>query len=102
MEEEPAISRLNLTELRSVCEATELKIRRFVFSKVAGRLVDDLNVTVSINGSPPASIDIEVEIQLSPLLKSVNANKLVDDAVDYGFHSAEEKAKEILTCRLKN
>ncbi len=98
----PAISELDLNELQSVCEATERMIRRFVFSKVASKLVDDLNVAVGVNGSHPASIDIEVEIRLSPLLKSVDVDVLVEDAVDFGFRSAEEKAKEILACRSKN
>jgi hypothetical protein len=102
MQEEPAISELDLNELQSVCEATDLEIRRFIFSKVAGKLVEDLNVTVGVNGFPPSSIDIEVEIQISPILKSVDADRLIEDAVDYGFRSAEEKAKEILACRSKN
>lgn len=102
MQEDPAISELDLDELQLVCEATEAEIRRFIFSKVARKLVDDLNVTVSVNGFHPASIDIELEIQLSPLLKSVDVDGLIEDAVDHGFRSAEEKAKEILACRSKS
>lgn len=101
MPEETAISKLSLDELQSVCESAELKIRRFIFSKVASNLVDDLNILVDADASAPASINIEVDLRLSPLVKEVNAAKLVEDAIDHGFLLVEEKTREILACRSK-
>ncbi len=101
MPEKIAISELSLDELQSVCESTELEVRRFIFSKVASKLVDDMNILVDADASPPASINIEVDLRLSPLVKGMDADRLVGDAVDHGFRSAEERVRGILACRSK-
>jgi len=101
MPEETAISELSLDELQSVCESTESGVRRFIFSKVTNNLVDDLNILVDADASVPASVNIAVDLRLSPLVKEVNATRLVEAAVDLGFRLVEEKTMEILACRSK-
>jgi len=101
MPEGISVSELSLDELLSVCEAAELRIRQFISSQVPLNLIDDLDVQVSVEGSHPSSIDIEVAVTLSPLLRDSDAARLVEDAIEQGFQSAEEKAKEILNCRSK-
>ena len=101
MPEETAISQLSIDELQTVCESVESSIRRFIFSKVDSNLVSNLDIQLTADASPPISIDIEIDLQLSPLAKHVDASRLVEDAVDYGFHFIEEKTKEILACRSK-
>jgi hypothetical protein len=99
MSEELLLSELSSDELQSVSETAELTVREVIFSKVSRKLVDDLAVVVDIDVHNHASIDIEVELRLSPLLHETDVDALIDEAISLGFRSAEKKAKEILACR---
>jgi len=97
--EEPAISQLTIEELQSVCLAIEKAVRSFVLSKVAAPLVDDLNIVVGVEGQQPVSVDVDVDIRLSPVLRDICLDDLLEAAIDQGFEAGEETAKEILACR---
>lgn len=101
MPEELLLSELSLDELQIVSETAESTVREEIFSKVSRKFIDDLAIVVGVDSSNRTLIDIEVELRLSYLLRKIDVETLVDEAIEHGFRSAEAKAKEILACRSK-
>jgi len=57
--------------------------------------IANLNIIVEAEGGKPLTINVEVDINLSPLMKEFNVQKLVGEAVEQAFASAERYLREI-------
>jgi hypothetical protein len=73
----------------------EKTAREYVLSKVSSKKVEELNVNVETEGAKPVRLNVEVEVSLSPLIKSFDVQKLVDRAVKEAFVSAENFLREL-------
>ncbi len=93
--EEIGLSELTDKQLERLCEVGEKAVRDFVLSEIPSRRISNLDVTVTIEGSKPVRVNIEVELELSPLMKDFNVNKLTKEAVEKGFAAIEEHLREI-------
>ncbi len=88
--EEIGILELTLEQMEELCEIAEETAREYIFSKVPPRRISALNVTVDAEGTKPVTINVDVEVVLSPLLRDFNVEKLVEEAKERAFASARE------------
>lgn len=96
--EEIGISKLRVQQLEKLCEIGEKAARTHVLSKVPARKVSALDITVDTKGSKPVTVDVEVEIALSPVMKNYDVDKLSKEAVEKAFEAIKEYLRE-LACR---
>jgi len=98
--EEIGISELTSEQVETLCAIAEKAARDHVLSKVPSRKVSVLNITVDTEGLKPVTVDVEVEITLSPLIKNYNVKKLANEATKQAFKAVEAYLRE-LTCKSK-
>jgi len=96
--EEIGISDLTVEQLEKLCEIAEKAARDYVLSKVSARRISTLDVTVDTEGSKPVTVNVEVEIMLSPLMKKFDVEKLTKEAIETAFAAIKEYLRE-LSCK---
>jgi len=96
--EEIGISELSLEQVEILCAVAEKAAREYVLSRVPSRKVSALNITVDTEGSKPVTVNVEVEIALSPLMKGYDVKQLADEATKRAFEAVEAYLRE-LACR---
>lgn len=96
--EELGIPKLTSEQIEKLCLTAEKTAREYVLSKVSPKKMEELNINVETEGTKPVRLNVEVNVSLSPLMKSFNVQKLVDEAVKEAFASAEKFLRE-LKCR---
>lgn len=96
--EESGILELTLEQVEELCEIAEETAREYVLSKVPPRRISTLNVTVDAEGTKPVTINVDVEVVLSPLMKNFDVEKLVKEATERAFASIEKYLRE-LSCK---
>jgi len=96
--EEIGIPELTSEQLEELCEIAEEAAREYVLSKVPSRRVSALNITVDTEGTKPITINVGVEVTLSPLMKDYNVEKLAKEAMEMAFASVE-KYLRVLACK---
>lgn len=95
--EELGIPELTSEQIEEICTITEEKARKHVISKVSAKQIERLNISAEIEGTKPAKLTIDVDINLSTSVKNFDAQKLADEAVKEAFKAAEKYLRE-LTC----
>lgn len=85
-------------QVEQLCEIAEEAVRDYIRSKVPWRKVSDLNITVEAGGGESLTLNVDVEVKLSPLLKKVDVDGLVIKAVDAAFTSVEKYLRNV-RCR---
>lgn len=98
--EEIGIPELTSKQLEKLCEIGEKVARDYVLSKVSSRKISELNITVDTEGKKPITVNVDVEITLSPLMKNFDVEKLTREASEKAFVSIKEYLRE-LTCKYK-
>ena len=92
------IPELTTEQIEELCLTVEKDTREYILSKVSPKRIEELNISVETEGAKPVRLNVEVDVILSPLMKEVHAQKLVDEAVKEAFVSAEKFLRE-LKCR---
>jgi hypothetical protein len=98
--EEIGIPELTLDQIEELCEIAEESAREYILSKVPSRRVHILNVTVDAEGTKPITVNVDVEVILSPLMKNFDVEKLANEAKERAFESVEEYLRK-LSCKSK-
>ena len=96
--EEIGISELTHGQVETLCSIAEEAARKYVLSKVPSRKVPVLNITVDTEGSKPVTVDVEVEITLSALMKNYDVKKLAKEATKQAFKAVKAYLRE-LACK---
>jgi len=96
--EEIGIPELTVEQREKLCEIGEKAAREHVLSKVSSRRISTLDITVDSEGSKPVTVNVEVEITLSPLMKDFDAEKLTEEAKEKAFAAINEYLRE-LACK---
>jgi len=97
--EEIGIPELTPEQVEELCEVAERAAREYVLSKIPQHRISDLNITVETEGTRPVTVNVDVEITLSPLLKNCDVKKLANEATRRAFASVERHLRE-LACKL--
>jgi hypothetical protein len=96
--EEIGTLELTLEQVEELCEIAEETAREYVLSKVPPRRIPTLNLIVDAEGTKPITINVDVEVVLSPLMKNFDVEKLVKEATERAFASIEEYLRK-LSCK---
>jgi len=96
--EDVGIPELTPEQKQELCAVAEKAARSHVLSKVPSSRVSVLNVTVDAEGTKPVTVNVEVEVTLSPLLKDYDVEKLANEATQKAFASVEAFLRE-LACK---
>jgi len=81
---------LKSEQLEKLCEIAEKAAREHVLSKVSPRRITALNITVDTEGTKPVTVNVDVEVSLSPLMKGYDTEKLAKEATEKAFESIKE------------
>jgi hypothetical protein len=92
---------LTTEQIEELCLTVEKAAREYVLLKVPPKKIQELNISVETEGAKPIQLNVEVELVLSPLMKKVHVEKIVDEAVKEAFVSAEKLLRD-LKCRSPN
>lgn len=96
--EEIGLPKLTSEQVEELCEIAEGAAREYILSKVPPRRVSVLNVTVDTKGRKPITVNVDVEVTLSPLMKDYNVKKLTREATKMAFASIERHLRG-LACK---
>jgi len=93
--EEIGISDLTVEQLEKLCEIGEKAATDYILSKVSARRISTLDITVDTEGSKPLTVNVEVEVTLSPLMKNFDVERLTKEATGKAFAAIDEYLREI-------
>ena len=94
------IPKLTDEQIEEICEIAEEAARKYILSKVPLKKISDFDITVETEGLKPLNISVEINLELSPLMRDYNVNKLVEEAVKKAFEAVDNHLKG-LSCRSK-
>ncbi|MEM2974991.1 MAG: DUF3194 domain-containing protein [Candidatus Bathyarchaeia archaeon] len=96
--EEIGIPELTEEQVETLCEIAEEAARNHILSKIPSRRISALDITVDIEGKKPITVNIEVNLELSPLMKGFDAETLVKEATNNALNSVESHLRD-LACK---
>ena len=94
------IPELTLEQVEELCERAEQAARNHVLSTIPNNRIATLNVTVETEGTKPLTVNVDVRVVLSPLMKDFDVEALTKEATETAFAHIEEYVREI-TCKCK-
>jgi hypothetical protein len=95
--EELGLPKLTSKQIEELCAIVEEAAREYVLSKVSSKRIETLNISVEAEGTKPVTLTVDVDIELSPLMKNFDVQMLVKEAMGEAFKSAKKYLRE-LTC----
>mgnify|MGYP002397184195 CR=1 FL=1 len=96
--EEIGIPELTSEQRQELCEIGEKAARSHILSRIPSRKISTLDITIETEGTKPITVNVDVEIVLSPLMKDYDVEKLADEAKEKAFTSVESYLRK-LACR---
>ena len=97
---ETGISKLTLEQVAELCEGAEQAARKYVLSKVSTSRIVTLDVSVDAEGTKPVTVDVDVNVILSPIMNDFDVKSLAEEATKQAFVYIEEYLRE-LKCKSK-
>jgi len=98
--EEIGIPELTFKQVEELCEIGEKAARNYISTKISKHRVSSLDITIDVEGTKPITVNVEIEIVLSPLMKDYNVKGLIDEAKEKAFSAIEEYLRDI-ACKSK-
>jgi len=93
--QELRIPELTSEQIETLCSVAEEAAREYVTSKVPSKRITTLNISVEAEGTKPVTLTVDIDIALSQLMKGLDVQKLVDEAVKASFTSAEKYLRKL-------
>ena len=97
---ETGIPELTLEQVEELCERAEQAARDYVLSQVSTGRIATLDVLVDAEGTKPVTVNFDVTVVLSPLMKDFDVEALTKEATKRAFAIIEEYLRE-LKCKSK-
>ena len=96
--EEIGIPELTSEQVEELCEIAEKAARKHILSKIPSNRISTLNITIDTEGAKPVTVNVDVGVTLSPLMKDYDVKRLVNGAIEKAFASIKRYLRT-LTCR---
>ncbi|HSQ53150.1 MAG TPA: DUF3194 domain-containing protein [Acidobacteriota bacterium] len=93
--EDIGIPELTIEQVAELCEGAEGAARQYVLSKVSASRIVALDVSVDAEGTKPVTVNIDVSVVLSPLIKDFDVEALTKEAIKRAFAHIEEYLREL-------
>lgn len=94
------IPELELEQLKDLCEGAEKIAREYILSKIKQNKIINLEIIVNSEGAKPVTLSMDINLILSPLMKTFNVKKLLEESTKRSFDYVEEYLRE-LKCKYK-
>ncbi len=94
------IPELTIEQVEELCELAEQAAREYVLSKVSTSRIVSLDVAVDAEGTKPVTVNVDVTVVLSPIMKDFDVESLTKEATKQAFAHIEEYLRE-LRCKSK-
>jgi hypothetical protein len=82
-------------QIEEVCAVAEDAARKYIFSKVNAKMVENLDISVEAEGSKPVNLTIEVVLVLLPEAKLINEKALAGESVKEAFKAIENYLRKL-------
>jgi len=86
---------LTSEQVERLCVVAEEAARKYVLAKISKKNLEKLDVGTEVEGTRPARLEINIDLELLPTVKGPDIQRLVNEAVREGFRSAEKYLKEL-------
>jgi len=96
--EEIRILELTSEQAEELCEVAEKAARKHILSKLPSNRISTLDITIDTEGTKPVTVNVDVEVTLSPLMENYDVRRLVNEATEEAFKSIERYLRG-LTCK---
>ena len=96
--EEIGIPELTSEQVEELCEIAEKAARQHILSKITSNRISTLDITIDTKGTKPITVNVDVGVTLSPLMKNYDVRRLVNEATEEAFKSIERYLRG-LTCK---
>ncbi len=92
---ELGIPELTTDQIEPLCSTAEIAARKYVLSKVHSKMVDKLDICVEAAGSKPVNVTVEINLELTPAAKDIDAQMLVKEAINEAHKASENYLRKI-------
>ncbi len=96
--EEIGLPELTSGQVEELCEIAEKAARKHILSKVPSNRISTLDITIDTEGIKPVTVNVDVGVTLSPLMKNCDVKRLANEATEEAFASIERYLRA-LTCK---
>ncbi len=93
--EELGLPELTAKQIEELCLAAENAARRHVLANFSPKVVERMNVSVEADGTKPVNLTVEIDLVLSPQMKEVDLDKLVNEAVKEAVEVSENYLRKL-------
>ena len=93
--EELGVPDLTTGQIETLCSYAEDAARKHILSKVPFKLVEKLDISAEAEGVKPLNITVEIDLVLSPKVKSFDAETLVNEAVKEAHQASENYLRKL-------
>ena len=93
--EKLGIPDLTTEQIETLCQTAENAARKHVLSKLSSKMVEKLNISVEAEGTKPVNITVEIDLELSPKMKNLDADTLVNEAIKEAFKASENYLRKL-------
>jgi hypothetical protein len=98
--EKIGIPELTLEQVEELCQRAEQAAREHILFKIPNNRIATLDVTVDTEGTKPLTVNVDVTVVLSPLMKDFDVEALTKEATETAFAHIKEYLREI-ACKCK-
>ena len=95
--EEIRIPELTLEQVEKLCERAEQAAREYILSEIPKNKISNLDVIIDAEETKHLTVNVDVAVYLSPLMKDFDVEALTKAATKNAFAHIEEFLRE-LTC----
>ena len=89
------IPELSDEQIETLSQIAENGARRYIFSKINQKLVENLNISVEAEGAKPICFTIEIDLALLPEVKNVKEKTLSEEGVKVAFEAVETYLRKL-------
>ena len=100
MNEKRGLPELTEEQVEKLCEVAEEAARKHILSKIPIRKISDFDITVEVESLKPLNVIVDVNLELSPLMRNYDAKKLAEEAVEKAFNAVDNYLRDI-SCKSK-
>ena len=93
--EELGIPALTTKQIEILCQKAEQAAKKHILSKISFKLVETLNIIVEANGEKPITVNIELDLKLSPKAQDINPEIIAKEAIKEALKTSEEYLRKI-------
>jgi cytochrome c oxidase assembly protein Cox11 len=89
------IPELSDEQIETLSQIAENVARKYIFSKINQKLVENLNIRIEAEGAKPIYFTIEVDLALLPEAKNIKEKTLSEEGVKVAFEAIETYLRKL-------